>query len=82
MFGPDGAEGCSHGWSSPKANGTRGTVATQPARPSGAEDGPMATRRQSEHLHAPCLQKSEPQAPARGRFQATVSLTRRLRSGL
>ena len=39
MFGPDGAEGCSHGWSSPRANGTRGLVTTRPSRPGGAEDG-------------------------------------------
>ena len=45
LSGPDGAEGCSHGWSSPKANGTRGTVTTRPARPGGAEDGPTASRR-------------------------------------
>ena len=39
MFGPDGADGCSHGWSSPKGNATRGTVTTRPSRPGGAEDG-------------------------------------------
>ena len=26
MFGPGGADGCSHGWNSPEANGTRGTA--------------------------------------------------------
>ncbi len=50
MFGPDGAEGCSHGWSSPKANGTRGTVTTRPSRPGRAEDGPRATRLSIEHI--------------------------------
>ena len=50
VSGPDGAEGCSHGWSSPEANGTRGTVTTQPARPGGAEDGSTANRQSIEHV--------------------------------
>ncbi len=49
MFGPDGADGCSRGWSSPRANGTRGTVTAQHSRPGGAERGSEATLQSIEH---------------------------------
>ena len=35
VFAPNGAVDCSHGWSSPPANGTRGHPRTRPAAPEG-----------------------------------------------
>ena len=59
ILGPGGADGCSHGWSSPEANGTRGTVTPRPSRPGGAEDDP--------HCHSPLSRtRSAHRAPHHG----------------